>query len=97
MNCASNSGNSFRSTKEHAGRDAAGDHGSNIGARGFVDIETPAVGRKRLQFQQQTGKEEDQRGDADGAGNGGTVRDQVIDVEEAGDGREQRRADQEEA
>ena len=68
--------------KKHAGRNAARDHRRHIAARCLIDIEPPAVRRERLQFEQQTGQQEDQRRDPDRACDRGAVRDQVIDIQE---------------
>ena len=82
--------------KKYAGRNASCDQRRHVAASGLVNVQAPAVCRKRLELEQQTGEQKHQRGEADRTGNGCACDNQIVDVENSGRGVEQHRADQEE-
>ena len=89
-------GKQLEQGEEHAGRDTDGDHRGNPAGRGLVDVETPAIGRERLEFDDQAGQQQQKRRRADRAGYQRPVLDHPVDIEGAGDIIEQHRAEQEE-
>ena len=67
--------------KENTGRHADRDHGGHATRRRLVNVEPPAIRRKRLQFDDEAGKDEQQGRRPDRAGNLRAGIDQRIDVE----------------
>ena len=89
-------GQQLEQREEHAGRYSDRNQRGNAGWRGLIDVEPPAVCRKRLQFDDQAGQ---QRRSAPSKPTGPGYRaglDHLVDVEGAGDVIEQHRAEQEE-
>ena len=89
-------GEQFHEREEYAGGNADGNDRGDAARRGFIDVEPPAIGGKRLQFDDEAGKQEKQCSRADWSGDVGLGGNQGIDAEGAGDIIEQTRAEQEE-
>ena len=94
--CPSNKRQKFQERKEDAGRDTDRDHGDHAARGSLVDVQTPAIRWKRLQFDDQAGKQEQQGRQADRTGDLRAGLYERIDIERAGGVVEQHRAEQEE-
>ena len=85
----------FQKGEKHARGNADRDQRRDARLRGFIDVEPPSIRRKGFQLDKQTGQQEHQRGEADRTGDSVTPANQIIDVQHAGHGVEQHRAEQE--